>query len=848
MKPALRVLVVEDSENDALLVLRELRKQGFDPVHERVDSSDALDKALDDERWDVILCDYAMPQFTALDALSMVQKRGLDAPFIVISGTIGEDVAVETMRLGAHDYLMKGNLQRLGEAIQREMKAACSRAETRLAARKIRHLNTVLRAIRNINQLIVREQDPRRLVEQACRELVSTRGYQTAWIGLTPEAPGGAWASESGWGDDFLPLAEMLESGDLPPCCQRSLETSGAMAIRDPGSLCSECPLVEKYRVTDSLPTSALAMSLKKNGKRYGFLCVSSPATPHVEEEELSLLTEVGGDIAVALHSMGLREERRHAEAALRESEWRYRDLIENMSELVQSVAPDGSFVFVNRAWMRTLGYTEEDIRGLSIFDIVHPDSQGHCREMFERVLKGGKVDGVEAKFLTKDRGTIVVEGGATCHFVEGRPTATHGIFRDVTERKQLRATMAQSDRLASMGMLAAGVAHEINNPLAYVLYNLESLSEDIPRLAEKMRHCRAALESRLGDEALGNLFGEDAGILAPLMFDDMAERFRDALNGSYRIRNIARGLGTFSRVERDELVPVNIHYTIECAASIASNEIKYRARLVKDLSPVPTVVASEGRLSQVFLNLLVNAAHAIAEGDVENNEIRVRTWREGDEVCVEVRDTGKGIPPENLEDIFEPFFTTKEVGVGSGLGLAISKSIIAGYGGRLEVKSELGKGTSFSIHLPIKEGEVASEEGPTGEAREEHHVRGRILVVDDEPAIRSAIKRMLEGHEVVEAGCGDEGRVVLKKDQSFDLILCDMMMPGVSGMDLHEWLSDTHPQLATRVVFITGGAFTPRAREYLTRVGNLRVEKPFDAVNFKKIVSELILAARSKG
>ena len=847
MKPELKVLVVEDSENDALLLLRELEKQGVVPVHRRVDNAEALNQALDEKQWDVILCDYSMPQFRAPDALSIVQKRGLDTPFIVTSGTIGEDVAVETMKLGAHDYLMKGNLTRLGEAIQRERKAACSRAEKRSADAKIRHLNTVLRAIRNVNQLIVRERDPRTLVEQACQELVSTRGYHTAWIGLTPEAPGGARTFESGWGDSFLPLAEMLKRGDLPLCCQRSLEASAAIAIQDPGSLCPECPLLDKYRATNDGPSTALAVSLKKNGKHYGFLCVSSPAIPHAEEEELSLLTEVGGDLAFALHSMDLREERRRAEAALRESEWKYRDLIENMSELVQSVAPDGSIVFVNRAWMQTLGYTDEETEGLSVFDIIHPDSQEHCKEMFGRVIKGERVDGIEAKFLTKDRRSVVVEGGATCHFEEGSPTATYGIFRDVTEEMHLRANMAQSDRLASMGMLAAGVAHEINNPLAYILYNLESVSEEIPRLSEKMRRFRIALESKLGNEELAELLGDEAEVFTPFMFEDLAERFRDALSGTYRIRDIARGLGTFSRVEHNQLAPVSIQYAIECAAKMAFNEIKYRARLVNDFEPVPTVLASEGRLSQVFLNLLINAAHAIDEGDVEHNEIRVRTWREGDDVCVEVRDTGKGMPPEDLERIFEPFFTTKGVGVGSGLGLAIARNIVTSYDGHIEVKSKVGKGTSFFVRLPIKQQEEAAETALADEAPAALEVKGRILVIDDEAGIRSAMRRMLRGHEVVEAASGEKGREILERDQAFDLILCDMMMPAVSGMDLHDWLAREHPQLARQVMFITGGAFTPRTSEYLSKVGNLRVEKPFDVANFKKMVSELIVAYRAR-
>jgi CheY-like chemotaxis protein/anti-sigma regulatory factor (Ser/Thr protein kinase) len=397
------------------------------------------------------------------------------------------------------------------------------------------------------------------------------------------------------------------------------------------------------------------------------------------------------------------------------------------------------------------------------------------------------------------------------------------------------------------MGMLAAGVAHEVNNPLAYVLYNLESLTDDLPKLSSALRRCLSIVGERIGNEEWASLMGKDQEMLNPAMLDDMSARFRDALQGSHRIKDVARGLGTFSRVERDRMVPVTLMHVIEVAINMAFNEIKYRARLVKEYGQTATVLANDGRLSQVFINLLINAAHSITEGDFERNEIRVRTWQEGNEVFAEIRDTGKGISNEHLPHLFEPFFTTKEIGVGTGLGLPISKTIVEEYGGRIEVKSEVGKGTSFLVRLPVKK-VVEDDEAAQDEAVVQTSVRGRILVVDDEAGIRSAMVRMLRGHDVVQAASGEEAQKVLEADQAFDLILCDMMMPLVSGVDLHEWLLATHPELAKQIVFITGGAFTPKAREHLSKVSNIRIEKPFDVTNFKKIVGELIVAYRNRG
>jgi len=346
----------------------------------------------------------------------------------------------------------------------------------------------------------------------------------------------------------------------------------------------------------------------------------------------------------------------------------------------------------------------------------------------------------------------------------------------------------------------------------------------------------RKALDGRGagGSQEVGVERSDPKSIVAQL--DDMVTRFRDVLGGTQRIREVTRGLGTFSRVERDELVSVGLNQVLELAVQMARNEIKYRARLVKELGDVPKVMGTEGRLSQVFLNLLINATHAIEEGAVEGNEIRVSTWQREGEVFAQVKDTGCGIPRDHLDRLFEPFFSTKEVGKGSGLGLPISQTIVETCGGRITVESEPGVGTKFTVMLPAA-GEVKSKEKPPDAEGEAESASGRILVVDDEEPIRVAMERMLSHHETVGASSGAEAKEILEDDAAFDLILCDMMMPEFSGMDLHKWLREAHPFLAQHLIFITGGAFTPKAREYLGSVENNRIEKPFD---MKKLIQRV--------
>jgi CheY-like chemotaxis protein len=243
-------------------------------------------------------------------------------------------------------------------------------------------------------------------------------------------------------------------------------------------------------------------------------------------------------------------------------------------------------------------------------------------------------------------------------------------------------------------------------------------------------------------------------------------------------------------------------------------------------------------------LNLIVNATHSIDEGDVENNRIKVRTWAEGGNVFAEVADTGRGIPAENLERIFDPFFTTQDQGRGTGLGLAISQRIVTELGGEICVESTLGVGSRFVVRLPIGQAKPKPDQIV---AAEPSAVRGRILIVDDEEMVRDVLKGMLAAHETVLARSGEEGRAVIEEDEEFDLILCDLIMPRMTGMDLHTWLAEKNPSLAQRTVFITGGAFTPRASEYLARAGNLMIQKPFDDKSLQRIVSELILAKMAK-
>ena len=459
--------------------------------------------------------------------------------------------------------------------------------------------------------------------------------------------------------------------------------------------------------------------------------------------------------------------ERRRTQLALRESEARHRTLFQSSRDALMILAPPSwQFCSGNPAAVALLGARDEwDFVSRAPWE-YSPDRQPDGRDskekamaMIESAMREGTLffEWTHRRATGEDFPATVLLTRIELNGI----SMLQATVRDESERKRLQASMAQADRLASMGMLAAGVAHEINNPLAYVRYNIESLAQDIPKLADALQLAAAMIKSQLGDSSYASICGADANLLEPASLLDTVERTKESLEGIERIVAITRGLSTFSRVEQANRNKVDVSVAIEVAINMAHNELSHRARLVKDIGPMPRVLASEGKLSQVFLNLLVNAAHAIDEGNVPNNQISVRAWTERDHVCIEVTDTGKGIAPENLQKIFEPFYTTKGVGLGSGLGLSISRNILSEFNGSLSVTSKLGTGSSFLVRLPVmseplpESRNVAVDTLPDNEVR-----RGRILVVEDEAAINKSLVRLFgQEHQVVSVASGKEAQ-----------------------------------------------------------------------------------------
>jgi PAS domain S-box-containing protein len=581
--------------------------------------------------------------------------------------------------------------------------------------------------------------------------------------------------------------------------------------VTRPGGLASGIPHLRGRCATDGFESLAL-VPLRRGEGLVGLLQLNARAANQFDGGLVAFLEEIAP-------SLGLAVDRRRSQEALRVSEERYRVLVETSPNGVALVKLDSIILKANRRLGGLLGVEDPaTLEGRRLLEFVVEEDRSRAEaEMAAFVSTGAPAAG----FIRFRGGTLCFEAEITGALTssDAAKAAMVVVIRDVTEQRKLQARLAQADRMASVGMLAAGVAHEINNPLTYVLFNLEGLASDLPAAEAALPASEASLE--------------------------LEKRAREALDGARRIREIVRDLKVFSRPGGDRVEPVSINRVIQGAVNMAHNEVKYRARLVADYGDVPLVQADEGRLAQVFLNLLVNAAQAIGEGDVKGNLIHVRTWRDADAVLAEVRDSGAGMTSEVQARVFEPFFTTKPAGIGTGLGLAISQGIVEQAGGHISVESTLGRGTRFVVRLPAAPDQVRPSSSPSGTpSGASSPTRGRILVTDDEPFVRAAVARLLRReHDVVEAASGREAAALLATDDRFDVILTDLVMPEVSGMDFYEGLSSTRPDLAARVVFMTGGVFTERAVRFLERHPNIRIEKPIDSASLRQVIRVLVAA-----
>ena len=495
----------------------------------------------------------------------------------------------------------------------------------------------------------------------------------------------------------------------------------------------------------------------------------------------------------------------KHAmDARLAARELWFSTTLRSIGDAVVACTPGRRVQFMNRAAEELTGWSESEAEGLPIEEVVQLVAPG------VPISSGDLISDVLARraprsLLESDQ--LLRRGGRELRTIESTaaPIVSDGallgvalVMRDVTEQRRLKDKLVISERLSALGVLAAGICHEINNPLTFIVANVHVLENAV-----------AGWREQLSDQGSIELAGRTL---------HAEEALSDLRKGAERIRRIVADLGAFGRQSDEPRAAIDVRESIEWSLRVAAAQLRPRARVVRDLRPVPPVRASDTKLAQVLINLLVNAAQAIPEGDPQRHTVRVATDTDpSGRVLISVQDSGSGIAPEVLAQIFDPFFTTKHPGVGVGLGLSICHSIVQSFGGELTVQSQEGRGTVFTVALP----QAATLSGTMTTLVDEDTLgmmeRARILVVDDELGVLRAVKALLgEEHDVTTSSDAREALDLFERGETFDVVLCDMMMNGWNGMDLYERVRARFPAMADRFVFATGGAFTPRTIGFL--------------------------------
>ena len=888
MKQVIRVLLVEDSIRDAELLLRELDRAGFDAIAHRVDSEADFIAALND-RVDLILSDHQLPRFSGLRALAILNKGELEIPFILVSGTIGEEVAVSVIQLGAADYLLKDRLTRLGPAVTRAIEQSRLRKEHRRMVDALRESEERLQLASQVGGVGTFELDHGDGKVYASAVLV-------ALMGIPPGQEVQPFSPERAVEEDRLGFLRKLAEAHDPAGAgrldhqyriqlddgairwlrvisqtwfqgegasrrpSRSLGTLQDITVHKEGEAAQQ----ERHRLAAQLVETAaaapglmFALRVKADGalsfpyiseKVQGLLGLdptelgrsaasflelvhpddieelnraiqNSGGTAGSSMSDFRIRTPAAGMIWMAGNGTARRDPaggwllhgfllditaRKLGEFALRETEERFRQLAENIHEVFWMSNPEtAEILYISPAyqnvWGRTCASLYADSK--SWVDAIHPDDRQRVREAASTKQVTGEYS--EVFRIIRPDGSVrwVHDTAFPVKNATGAVYRVVGTAEDITERKQLEAQFLRTQRLEAIGTLSSGIAHDLNNILAPTMMVVSLLRDKLKDPSDR--------------EMLG-----------------MVEQ------GAQRGANIIKQLLTFSRGIGGDRGVVQTRHLLKEMTVLMRETFPREIKIVDDTpSDLPPVIADATQLSQVLMNLCVNARDSMPAGGrltvsarrITLNDTQASLYeraKPGPYVVLSVADTGLGIPPELMDRIFEPFFTTKDVGKGTGLGLSTVMGIVKSHGGFVTVQGGKSGGSVFEVYLPAT-GTERDDLVPTAPLLTDG--RGQlILVVDDEASIRQTVAYTLTRNRfrVLTASDGREGLTTFVQHRAhIRLVLTDVMMPVMSGVSLIRAIRALEPM--QRIVAMSGLSDETRRAE-LAELGVVEIlEKP---------------------
>ena len=806
MNHPLRVLLIEDMESDALVLVDRLRRGGYELDWRRVDTLPEVRAMLSESPWDIILCDNNLPSFRSLDVLALMHERGLDWPLIVVSGRMTEAETVAAMKAGARDYIRKESMARLVPAIVRELRDTEIRKERQAAHEEIRLLQSIASAISDTADVHLALGSVLRQVCTSCHWAVGQ-----AWL-LTGDND--QLECSPAWHGDVSGLEKFREA---------SLGMKFAASMGLPGSVWSDRnPVWRRDYSSESREARALLAAAANLRASVGVPVLAGQKvvaiieffrTEAMEPDErfIRLISTLAAQLGPFIHQ-------KQAEDALRKSEELFRRLCDCSPFGILVTDEKGLCIFSNPRCRKILGVSLVQSLDKGWFRWVHPDDHPTLIQQWFATVAAGRE--FSSEFRIKTDGQQIWARLRSSRMIPEESQAGGYVvtIEDISEQKQMEAQFLQAQKMESIGRLAGGVAHDFNNLLTAINSFARMAQDSLPPASQAH-----------GDIEM-------------------------VLKAADRAANLTRQLLAFARREVINPQVLNPNALLLDLEKMLTRLIRENITLeVKLGDHVGSVNADPSQLEQVLINLVVNAADAMPAGgkliiETANAELSAAVVGKtsgagpGRYIALTVTDSGTGIPDDVKAHIFEPFFTTKEQGKGTGLGLATVYGIVKQNGGQIDVTSRMGEGTSFRVYLP-RVADALPPEARRSQTQTQPKGSENILLVEDEPQVRWLAKRVLtvQGYHVVEAANGQEGLQVARQNAGieFHLLVTDMVMPQMGGKMLAEKIRLERPSL--KILFMSGYSdeWVDAQDEFAEGCGFLR--KPYKPEELARKVYEMI-------
>ncbi len=788
------ILIIDDSEQIVRLLAEIILPDlGYRPIiaHTGKQGLRRLRQQLPDR----ILLELQLPDISGLDLLRLIAHEGYDVPVILMTAHGSENIAVDAFRLGARNYLIKPFSDTEAQAVinqalrERRLQRERDRL-TRNLQQRVQELTVLYSIGKSVSTLMDLEELLERIVEAGVYITRAEEGFLLLRDERTDEL---YLRAAKNLGEQRAQRLRMPIDDSL---AGQVVRTGKPIRINQ-----SQVGMALKVK-TGFLVRSIIQVPLTMGQQVVGVLAVDNQQTDQVfSESDQYLLSALAGYAAIAIENARLYQH-------IKQSEERYRNLFANAYDLIFTLDCNLCITTINTAGQQLIGYALQELQGQSLSSLCPTVSWDRVKALFVDLLRGETVSPFELEMIRIDNETIYLEVSAQRIHNGQHDGGLHCIARNLTERRRLEEQLIQAEKLSAIGQLVAGVAHELNNPLT----SISGYSQLLLRDASLPEHITQDVEH----------------------IHTQAER----------AARIVQNLLIFAREHKPERVMVNMNDVLHSTLGLRAYQLHVdNIKVVTDYNQkLPPTIADSYQLQQVFLNLINNAHQAMAvrggPGTLMLRTQLIAAPHETDEdgtsdpqmLRVTVSDTGVGIPDRELTRIFDPFFTTKPVGQGTGLGLSICFGIVQEHNGRIWAESTVGVGTTVYVELPVLTLEPEPDTSlPVDAPAEELDLTYTVLIVDDEEPVGTLLARLLHdlGHQSRVVTSGETALKALEQEQ-FDLILSDVKMPGMSGFDLYRAIQERYPDLAQRLIFITGDTLSPTTRTSIAQFGTPYLAKPF--------------------